>query len=67
MSNVLETIRDMQRHGRKIGLVNGVYDLIHPGHIFFLRQASHYCDHLVVGLNDDESVRALNKGLFSFD
>jgi rfaE bifunctional protein nucleotidyltransferase chain/domain len=57
--DILATIQDMQRHGKRIGLVNGCYDLIHAGHVFFLRQAAHYCDHLVVGLNSDDSVREL--------
>ena len=59
--DILDTIRDMQRHGKKIALVNGCYDLFHPGHVYFLMQAALHCDHLVVGLNSDESVRALNK------
>lgn len=58
-SDILATLQDMQRHGKRIGLVNGCYDLIHAGHVFFLRQAAHYCDHLVVGLNSDDSVREL--------
>ena len=61
MTDILETIADMQRHGKKIGLVNGCYDLLHPGHVFFLQRAAAFCDHLVVGLNDDDSVRRLGK------
>ncbi len=59
--DLLLSIADMQRHGKKIGLVNGCYDLLHPGHVFFLQRAAAFCDHLVVGLNDDDSVRRLNK------
>ncbi len=41
---------------------NGVFDLLHPGHIDVLRGARGEGDHLVVGINTDASVRRLNKG-----
>ena len=40
---------------------NGVFDLLHPGHIHYLQQARHLGDALIVGVNSDRSVRA-NKG-----
>ncbi len=46
----------------RIGFTNGVFDLLHPGHIRVLAQARAACDRLVVGLNSDASVRRLNKG-----
>ncbi len=45
--------------GLKVGFTNGCFDLLHPGHIALLRQARAACDRLVVGLNDDASVRRL--------
>lgn len=41
---------------------NGVFDLLHPGHIELLERARQEGDCLVVGLNSDPSVRLLNKG-----
>lgn len=41
---------------------NGVFDLLHPGHIDVLRGARAEGAHLVVGLNSDASVRRLGKG-----
>jgi D-beta-D-heptose 7-phosphate kinase/D-beta-D-heptose 1-phosphate adenosyltransferase len=38
---------------------NGVFDLLHPGHIDLLVAARAQGDHLVVGVNDDDSVRRL--------
>ncbi len=38
---------------------NGVFDLIHPGHLTYLAQARAIGDRLIVGLNSDESVRRL--------
>jgi D-beta-D-heptose 7-phosphate kinase/D-beta-D-heptose 1-phosphate adenosyltransferase len=40
---------------------NGVFDLLHPGHVRYLRQARALGDALIVGVNSDRSVRA-NKG-----
>ena len=41
---------------------NGVFDLLHPGHIDVLRLARAEGAHLVVGVNSDASVRRLGKG-----
>jgi D-beta-D-heptose 7-phosphate kinase/D-beta-D-heptose 1-phosphate adenosyltransferase len=41
---------------------NGVFDLIHPGHIVLLEAARNEGDALIVGINTDASVRRLNKG-----
>jgi D-beta-D-heptose 7-phosphate kinase / D-beta-D-heptose 1-phosphate adenosyltransferase len=43
----------------RIGFTNGVFDLLHPGHIKVLAQARALCDRLVVGLNSDASVKRL--------
>jgi len=43
----------------RIGFTNGCFDLLHRGHVTLLAQARAACDRLVVGLNDDASVRAL--------
>jgi D-glycero-beta-D-manno-heptose 1-phosphate adenylyltransferase len=40
---------------------NGVFDLLHPGHVRYLQDARRLGDALIVGLNSDRSVRA-NKG-----
>ena len=45
--------------GRTIALANGVFDLLHVGHIRYLQGAAAEADVLVVAVNDDESVRAL--------
>ncbi len=41
---------------------NGVFDLLHPGHVDVLRGARAEGAHLMVGVNGDASVRRLNKG-----
>src|SRR5512135_435949 len=45
--------------GRTIALANGVFDLLHVGHIRYLEGAKAEADRLVVAVNDDESVRGL--------
>lgn len=45
--------------GLRIGFTNGVFDLLHPGHVKVLAQARGLCDRLVVGLNSDASVKRL--------
>jgi len=54
-----ERVRQWRAQGLKIGFTNGCFDLLHPGHVALLRQARAACDRLVVGLNDDASVRRL--------
>lgn len=43
-------------------MTNGCFDLLHPGHLDYLEKAKALGDRLVVAVNDDESVRRLNKG-----
>lgn len=51
----------LRRAGRRVVFTNGVFDLLHPGHVRYLRQARGLGDALIVGLNADASVRR-NKG-----
>jgi rfaE bifunctional protein nucleotidyltransferase chain/domain len=48
--------------GARVVLTNGVFDLLHVGHLRYLRQARTEGDLLVVGVNADASVRALKPG-----
>jgi rfaE bifunctional protein nucleotidyltransferase chain/domain len=50
------------RHGKKVVFTNGVFDIIHAGHVQYLEQARELGDMLVVGLNSDNSARGLGKG-----
>jgi D-beta-D-heptose 7-phosphate kinase/D-beta-D-heptose 1-phosphate adenosyltransferase len=47
--------------GRRVVFTNGVYDLLHPGHVQYLEAARREGDVLIVAVNSDRSVRA-NKG-----
>ena len=45
--------------GERVVFTNGVFDLLHPGHVTYLEEARALGDRLVVGLNADASVRRL--------
>lgn len=45
--------------GKKVVLTNGVFDLLHTGHLYYLRKARELGDALFIALNSDDSVRAL--------
>lgn len=49
----------MRQAGRRVVLTNGVFDLLHTGHLYYLQQARALGDALVIALNGDASVRAL--------
>jgi D-glycero-beta-D-manno-heptose 1-phosphate adenylyltransferase len=47
--------------GKKIVFTNGVFDILHPGHVDYLSKARDMGDFLVLALNTDSSVQRLNK------
>ena len=52
-------LEDLRATGQRVVMTNGCFDLIHPGHVRYLQQASALGDVLVVAVNDDDSVRRL--------
>lgn len=58
-SEAAEQVERWRRRGWRIGFTNGCFDLLHPGHVHLLEEVRARCDRLVVGLNDDASVRRL--------
>jgi rfaE bifunctional protein nucleotidyltransferase chain/domain len=54
-------VHEARAAGRRIVFTNGVFDILHPGHLRYLQAARRHGDLLVVGLNSDASVRR-NKG-----
>lgn len=49
----------LRREGKKIVFTNGCFDILHVGHVRYLRKARSLGDVLVVGLNTDRSVREI--------
>ncbi len=54
-----ERVEEWRRAGERITLTNGGFDLLHVGHVRYLRGAKTLGGRLVVAVNSDESVRAL--------
>lgn len=56
---LLAALEPLRARGRRVALTNGVFDLLHVGHLRYLQAARALADLLVVGVNTDESVRQL--------
>ena len=52
-------IRLLQKDGKKVVFTNGCFDLLHVGHVRYLKAARELGDCLVVAINSDDSMRAL--------
>ena len=52
-------ISNLKARGKKAVFTNGCFDILHVGHVEYLKKARSLGDALVVGLNSDSSVRAI--------
>jgi D-glycero-beta-D-manno-heptose 1-phosphate adenylyltransferase len=50
---------DLRSAGKRLVFTNGVFDLLHPGHVRYLADARAHGDALIVAVNSDRSVRAI--------
>lgn len=48
-----------RQQGKNIVFTNGCFDILHSGHVSYLNQSKNYGDVLIVGLNNDDSIRRL--------
>jgi rfaE bifunctional protein nucleotidyltransferase chain/domain len=62
MEKLLQQIKDWREAGETIVFTNGVFDILHVGHVTYLEQAAALGNRLIIGVNSDASVRSLNKG-----
>ena len=62
LDQLVEQVNHWQSNGEKVVFTNGVFDLLHLGHIDYLSKTADCGDKLIIGLNSDESVKRLNKG-----
>jgi D-beta-D-heptose 7-phosphate kinase/D-beta-D-heptose 1-phosphate adenosyltransferase len=58
-AQIVQKAAQLRVLGKKIVFTNGVFDIIHQGHIFSLSQAAKEADFLIAGLNADTSVKRL--------
>ncbi|MBE6422158.1 bifunctional D-glycero-beta-D-manno-heptose-7-phosphate kinase/D-glycero-beta-D-manno-heptose 1-phosphate adenylyltransferase HldE [Succinivibrio dextrinosolvens] len=54
-----KVVRELQSHGEKVVMTNGCFDIIHPGHVTYLKQAKALGSKLIVAVNSDDSVKRL--------
>ena len=59
---VVQQVESWKAQGLKVVFTNGVFDVLHVGHVEVLEVAAAHCQKLVVGVNSDASVRRLGKG-----
>ncbi len=58
-TELLRVVTDERARGKSIAFANGIFDLLHVGHVRYLQDASREADVLVVGVNSDDSARTL--------
>ena len=59
LQSLKASIAQWQSEGKKVVFTNGVFDLLHIGHITYMAKAAELGDKLVIGLNSDSSVKRI--------
>ena len=59
VAEAVEWIAQCRHSGKNVVFTNGVFDLLHPGHVRYLQDARRQGDALIVGVNSDRSVREI--------
>ena len=54
-----EHVTHLKKVGKKVVFTNGVFDILHPGHLHLINIAKTFGDFLIVGVNGDESVKRI--------
>ena len=57
--NIEKTIKKLKQENKNIVFTNGCFDILHVGHVRYLKESSKFGDVLIVGLNSDLSVKKL--------
>lgn len=58
-ADLLDFVAEVRARSETVVMTNGCFDLLHPGHITYLEEAAALGDHLIVAVNDDDSVKKL--------
>ncbi len=59
LSELIRIRKDLKREGQKVVFTNGVFDILHRGHVEYLEKAKSLGDVLMLGLNSDASVKKI--------
>ena len=57
LNQIKKQVITLKKKGKVIVTTNGVYDIVHPGHVRSLNEAKNQGDVLIVGINSDKSVK----------
>jgi len=58
-NKIQAVLAELKKQNKKIVMTNGCFDILHAGHVRYLKESKKFGDILVVGLNSDSSVKAL--------
>lgn len=61
-SGIKGIVESLKGEGKKIVFTNGCFDILHIGHIRYLKEAKRFGDILIIGLNSDSSVSSIKQG-----
>src|SRR5437667_5805480 len=59
LEKAVALVEHLRHEGRTVVFTNGVFDILHPGHVRYLQDARGEGDALIVGVNSDRSVKAI--------
>ena len=59
LKSLRRIVKKLKKAGKKIAFTNGCFDLLHIGHIRYLKAAKKICDILIVAINSDASVKKI--------
>lgn len=59
LSELIQIRKDLKKEGQKVVFTNGVFDILHRGHVEYLEKAKSLGDVLMLGLNSDASVKKI--------
>ena len=57
--DIISTTEKLKKENKKIVFTNGCFDILHIGHVRYLKKSASFGDILIVGLNSDNSVKRL--------
>ena len=63
LSQIVEIRNDLRHHNKKVVFTNGVFDILHAGHVDYLLKSKSLGDVLIVGINSDASVKRIKGDL----
>ncbi|MEM7819782.1 MAG: D-glycero-beta-D-manno-heptose 1-phosphate adenylyltransferase [Candidatus Aenigmatarchaeota archaeon] len=62
LNEIVDIVNKLRKDGKKIVTTNGCFDILHIGHIRYLREAKKLGDVLIVGVNSDKSIKKIKGG-----